>query len=102
MTPNSDRIQLVVIVCEEALEPLLAPELLAAGAKGYTVCEARGRGNRGLRDARWLLSSNLRIEILCPEAVALRITEMVDSKYCDNYGLVMYRHEVVASRAEKF
>lgn len=99
---NNDRIKLVVIVCEEALEPLLAPDLLAAGAKGYTVCEARGRGNRGVRDARWLLSSNLRIEILCPEPAARRIMEMVDRKYCDNYGLVMYMHDVEASRADKF
>ncbi|WP_119155198.1 P-II family nitrogen regulator [Caldimonas tepidiphila] len=99
---NTEPTQLVVIVCEQALEALLAPELLAAGAKGYTVCEARGRGNRGVRDARWLLSSNLRIEILCRESVARRIMEMVDAKYCENFGLVMYRHDVQASRAEKF
>jgi hypothetical protein len=99
---NTGPIQLVVILCEQALEKLIEPELLAAGAKGYSISDARGRGNRGLRDARWLLSSNVRIEILCNAEVAHRIMEMVDSKYCDNYGLVMYTQEVQASRAEKF
>jgi len=102
MTMHTLRTKLVVIVCEEALEPILLPELLKAGAKGYTVCDARGRGNRGVRDARWLLSSNVRIELLCNEAVARAVMEMVDTKYCDNYGLVMYMHDVEASRSEKF
>lgn len=102
MTMDIGNTHLVVIVCEEALEPILAPELIAAGAKGYTICEARGRGNRGVRDARWMLSANVRIEILCNEQVALRVMEMVDSRYCDNYGLVMYMHPVQATRAEKF
>lgn len=99
---NTAPTQLVVIICEQALEALIEPELLAAGAKGYSISDARGRGNRGLRDARWLLSSNVRIEILCNEGVARRVMEMVDNKYCDNYGLVMYTQEVQASRAEKF
>lgn len=94
--------KLVVIVCEEALEALIGPDLTAAGAKGFTVSDARGRGNRGVRDARWSLSSNVRIEILCSEAAALRIMETMDAKYCQNYGLVMYMHDVAAPRAEKY
>lgn len=94
--------KLVVIICEEALEPLLGPELLAAGAKGYSVSDARGRGNRGVRDARWSLSSNVRIEVLCNEQAAMRIMESVDAKYCQHYGLVMYVHDVSAPRADKY
>jgi hypothetical protein len=102
MSDETGSVKLVVIVGEEPLEGLLAPELFAAGAKGYTVCDARGRGNRGVRDARWLLSSNVRIEILCNEATGRRIMTLVDAKYCDNYGLVMYMLDVEASRADKF
>lgn len=94
--------KLVVIICEEALEPLLTPELLAAGAKGYSISDARGRGNRGVRDARWSLSSNVRIEVLCSEQAALRIMASVDTRYCENYGLVMYMHDVAAPRADKY
>lgn len=96
------RIKLVVLVCEEALESIVQPRLLAAGAHGYTVCDARGRGNRGERDARWSLSANVRIEILCDATVAARIVEMVESEYSDNYGLVIYSMDVEASRSEKF
>lgn len=99
---SADPIKLLVIVCEEAVETLIGPELLAAGAKGYTVCDARGRGNRGVRDARWSLSSNVRIEVLCSDEVARRAMAVIDAKYCENYGLVMYMHDVLASRADKF
>lgn len=99
---NLGTTKLVVIICEEALEPLIGPELLAAGAKGFTVSDARGRGNRGVRDARWSLSSNVRIEILCGEAAAVRIIEAMDAKYCQHYGLVMYALDVVAPRADKY
>ncbi len=94
--------KLVVLICEEALEALVVPDLLGAGAKGYTVCEARGRGARGVQDGRWLLTSNVRIEVLCHEDVAQRIMEMVFSKYSDNYGLVIYTLDVQTSRSHKF
>ena len=94
--------KLVVLICEEALENIVVPELLAAGAKGYTVCDARGRGNRGVRDARWLLSSNVRIEMLCNEPVASHILDMVETKYCANYGLVIYMVDAKVNRGGKF
>jgi nitrogen regulatory protein PII len=93
---------LVVLICEEALEAIVVPDLLAAGAKGYTVSEARGRGSRGVQDGRWLLSSNVRIEILCQEDVARRIVEMIVSKHSDNFGLVVYAVDVETIRSDKF
>jgi len=99
---NLNRTKLVVLVCEEALETIIAPELLAAGAKGYTVTEARGRGSRGVQDARWLLASNLRIEILCNEEVARRIVEIIATQYSDNFGLVVYTLDVQTIRGDKF
>ena len=102
MAMNLNRTKLVVLVCEEALEAIVTPDLLAAGAKGYTVCEARGRGSRGVQDGRWLLSSNVRLEILCQEEVAQRIVELIVTKYSDNYGLVVYMLDVETSRSNKF
>ena len=95
-------IQLVVLVCEEALEALVLPDLLAAGVKGYTVTEARGRGNRGVRDARWLLSSNVRIEAVCNATVARAVLEMVETKYAANFGLVMYVTDIEVLHPENF
>lgn len=95
-------IHYVVLICEEAIESLVGKDIIAAGAKGYSVTEVRGRGNRGVRDAQWLLSSNVRIEVLCSESAALRILETVESKYSQNYGLVAFTHPVLGPRADKF
>ncbi len=94
--------KLVVLVCEEALEPLVLPDFLAAGATGYTVSEVRGRGNRGVRDTRWALSSNVRIETLCSEAVGRQLIELVERKYAAHYGLVIYMADVVVHQPDKF
>ena len=93
--------KLVVLICEEAMESSVAPDLMAAGAKGYTVCEARGRGARGVRDARWL-SANVRIEILCQEDVAQRLVDMLVAKYSENFGLVVYVQDALTFRSNKF
>ncbi|MDH5537945.1 MAG: transcriptional regulator [Rhizobacter sp.] len=98
---SDNQTKLVVLICEEALEPIVLPEFLAAGAKGYTVCDARGCGTRGVRDARWL-SANVRIEALCREPVARRIMEMIETRYSDNYGLVIYTVDATVIRGDKF
>jgi hypothetical protein len=91
--------KVVVLICEEALEGLVCVDILEAGAKGYTVGTVRGRGNRGVRDAGWLLSSNVRFEVMCAEDAALRLIEVVERKYAPHYGLIIYMHEVLAMGA---
>ena len=99
---STNQTKVVVLVCEEALETIVLPEMLAAGAKGYTVTEARGRGNRGVRDARWLLSSNVRIEAVCNAAVAKSIIALVEAKYSSNYGLMIYATDAEVLNPEKY
>lgn len=82
--------KLLVIVCEEALEQHVGREIIACGAKGYTVSTVRGRGHRGVRDAQWLLSSNVRFEVLCSQPVAQRVAEQVREKFERNFGMVIY------------
>ncbi len=98
---GDNAVKLVVLICEEALEHVILPEILGAGAKGYTVCDARGSGSHGVRDARWM-SSNVRIETLCSEPVARRILEIVETRYSENYALVIYTHDVAVIRGRKF
>ncbi|MDP3226267.1 MAG: transcriptional regulator, partial [Rubrivivax sp.] len=86
----------VVLICEEALENLVCVDILAVGAKGYTLSTVRGRGKRGVRDAGWLLSSNVRFEVMCSEDAALRLIEVVQHKYAPHYGLIIYMHDVLA------
>ncbi|MEW6695369.1 hypothetical protein Tther_02391 [Tepidimonas thermarum] len=80
----------VVVIAEAELEDILCDTLLDAGAKGYTVSEVRGRGNRGLRDDRLLLSNNVRFEVLCDEATARRVLDAVLGRYGQHYGIVAY------------
>ena len=40
---------LLTILSEAVLEDMLIDEIMAQGAKGYTITEARGRGTHGLR-----------------------------------------------------
>lgn len=95
-------VKCVVVICEEALEQLVGEDIVAAGAKGYTVSSVRGRGNRGVRDAQWTLSGNIRIEILCQEDAAWRVVERIESKYSVNYGLVIFVEDVQVTRADKY
>lgn len=96
-------VKLVTVICEAALEPLIAPALLLSlGAKGYSICEARGRGNRGLQDARWSMSTNIRIEILCDADTARRILDTLFERYSANYGMVAWAVDVEVSRGFNF
>ena len=60
-------------ITEAILEVELCEVLEQLGATGYTVTNARGSGHRGIRDAGWSSSSNVRIEVVCKEDVAQRI-----------------------------
>lgn len=94
--------KLVTIICEAELEARLAEDVLRLGARGYTVTEARGRGTRGVRDAAWGPSSNVRFEVVCDEPVMAAILEHVRSHYSDDYALVLFASDVQVLRPEKF
>ena len=55
--------KLVTVITEANLERDLVRELDALGVAGYTVSDARGRGDKGLRASHWGHSSNIRVEI---------------------------------------
>lgn len=74
----------------------LSPEHRPAGVAGGG-CQGPYR-----RDARWLLSSNVRIKMLCNESVARSILDMVETKYADNQGLVVYMVDADVNRSDKF
>lgn len=55
-----------------------------------------------MRDAQWMLSGNIRIEILSQEKVAWRLVERVESKYSANYGLVIFVQDAMGTEADKY
>lgn len=44
---------LFTVITEATLEQPLLRELDRLGVRGYTISDARGKGNRGVRDAAW-------------------------------------------------
>lgn len=96
------RRKLVTIITEAVLESELLEALDALGVSGYTVTNARGRGSRGIRDAGWTSSSNIRIEVICSEELAVRITAYLHENFYSHYAMVVYESDVNVLREGKF
>lgn len=94
--------KLLTIVTEAALENEVTVEIQRLGAHGYTVCDARGKGGRGVRDANWSMSANIRIEIVCPAATAEAIAAALKERYYDNYAMILFLSDVEVLRPDKF
>lgn len=99
---SDDSRKLITIVTEAVLEPELCEELQELGASGYTVSNARGKGSRGVRDAGWSSSSNIRIEIVCSHDVAQRIEQHMQRKYYNDYAMIIFESDVRVLRPDKF
>jgi nitrogen regulatory protein PII len=94
--------KLVTIVTEAVLEPELLEELEDLGASGYTITEARGSGSRGVRDAGWISSGNIRVEIGCSSELADRIAGRLRDKYYDHYAMILFESDIRVLRPGKF
>lgn len=94
--------KLLTIVTEAALEGLLAEDIERLGAHGYTVTDARGKGQHGRRNAAWDVSSNIRVEVVCDEETARAIADHLRRHYYDNYAMILTMSDVEVLRPEKF
>jgi nitrogen regulatory protein PII len=94
--------KLVTVVTEAALEATLCAQLQNLGASGYTVTDARGSGSRGVRDAGWTSSGNVRIEVVCDARMAERIAHHLREHYYDDYAMILYTSDVEVLRPGKF
>ena len=94
--------RLLTIVTEAALEHDITEAIDDLGATGYTITNARGRGSRGVRDAGWVTSSNIRVEVICETETAERIAQHLRKHYYRDYAMVLYLSDVDVLRPEKF
>jgi len=99
--PDDTR-KLVTIVTEAVLEQEVCEALEDSGAVGYTITNARGKGSRGVRDAGWSTSSNIRVEVVCSDDVADLIARQLRQKYYDDYAMIIFESDVRVFRPEKF
>lgn len=94
-------LQLVTVVAEAFLEHRLVRDVEAAGARGWTVTEARGRGTRHVR-ATEFEGSHLRLETLVSPEVAERLLEVFARDYFPHYAVVAFVSEVQVVRGDKY
>ena len=93
--------QLVTIITEAVLESELTVSWSKAPAA--TPSQRRGAGgSRGIRDAGWDEVRNIRIEVICEEAVAEAIMDHLQAHYYDNFAMVIFSSEIRVRRANKF
>jgi hypothetical protein len=94
--------KLVTIVTESALERRLVSDLKRLGAHGYTISDARGEGSRGVRNAGWEASGNIRVEVVCDTATAEAIAGHLRANYYDHYAMILYFSDIGVLRPQKF
>jgi hypothetical protein len=94
--------RLLTIVTEAVLERELLAEFDTLGVRGYTITEARGKGGRGRRQSDWAQEGNIRIEVVCDEAVAERVAARLRERYYDHYAMILFLQDVSVLRPDKF
>lgn len=92
---------LVTIVAEAVVEHRLVRDVEAAGSHGWTVCDARGRGSRGVR-ADEFEGSNIRLETLVSAAVADEILQVLARDYFARYAVVAWTTPASVVRPDKY
>ncbi len=99
---HPERRKLLTIVAEAPIEQRIIKDIERLGAHGYTITDARGKGSRGVRNARWESSGNIRVEVVCDaktaDAIALQLKEL----YYENYAMILFIGDVDVLRPEKF
>jgi nitrogen regulatory protein P-II 2 len=94
--------KLLVIIGEAALEKQLVRDARSFGAHGYTICDVRGGGERGDREARWEADRSIEMKVICDEEVARQLAQHVLESYAPNYALTLFTAEVGVFRPQKF
>lgn len=94
--------KLLTVITESQLERDLIKEIDALGVAGYTISDARGRGDKGVRASHWGHSSNIRLEIVCDTPLAERVLARLREKYYAHYAIVMWVQDVEVLRPDKF
>ncbi len=98
----------LVIVTEKVLLKKVAQIIDAAGATGYTVVDAGGKGSRNVRSSGQPTVgdafSNVKFEVLTPNRdMAVKISDEVAAQFFDNYSGIAYICDVMeVLHAHKF
>ncbi len=97
----------LVIVTEKVLLKKIAKIIDEAGATGYTVVDAGGKGSRNVRSSGQPTvsdtQSNVKIEVLTESRdMAVKIADEVAVQFFDDYSGIVYLCEAEVLSAHKF
>ncbi|MDY6804450.1 MAG: hypothetical protein SXA11_11680 [Cyanobacteriota bacterium] len=104
----TQRASKLVIVTEKLLLKKIGKIIDEAGATGYTVVDAGGKGSRNVRSSgRPIVSdtdSNIKFEVLTPNRdMAVKISDEVAAQFFDDYSGIAYLCDVMeVLHAHKF
>lgn len=91
----------VTIVAESIVESRLIEAIRGAGARGWTLTPARGKGPRDRRVSD-IEGGNVRIETLVSEDVAERIWDVLASDFFPNYAIAAWTYQVQVARMDRY
>lgn len=94
-------LKLVTVIAETVLADEITADLVALGAKGFTVTEARGEGSRHLR-AGEIPGQNIKIESVMSERIATNAVNHIAQEYFSHYAVIVYVSDVAVVRGEKY
>ncbi|WP_254564215.1 P-II family nitrogen regulator [Oscillatoria sp. HE19RPO] len=97
MAQNASKL---VIVTEKVLLKKVAAIIEEAGATGYTVVAAGGKGSRGVRSSGQPtvgdVFTNVKFEVLTPNRdMAVKISDEVAAQFFDDYSGIAYICDVM-------
>lgn len=95
------QVKRITIVAERILKDRLINEILSLGAKGYTISDARGKGQRGVRASDWE-GPDIKIEVIAGKETAEKIAHHVSENYFELYAVIIYLHDVEVIRGDKY
>lgn len=98
---NLSKLKLVTIIADDSLEHVIEQEILALGAKGYTVSHVEGKGKTGSRDSPWS-GENVKIETIVSDEVCGQILDKVAQHFFQNYAVIVYAQDVHVMRSSHF
>jgi len=98
---NLSNLKKITIISDDALETYLLEEIIAAGAKGYTVHEAHGEGFHNLLKTE-INSRCIRIDTIVSSIVAEKVLEVINEKYISRFNIVTYLTDVCVLGGEKY
>lgn len=95
------KLKLITIVTEQLLREQIVAKAMELGASGCTYQEVQGDGSRGARRDSFG-GVNVRMEIVCPQAVAEAILKHMSDTYFENYACIAWLADVEVMRGARY